>query len=134
MVTKINSNLGGCSFLQSADQFYIIGADGNELQLGGSFKVQKVILNSGDIKPYTTRYADLTTDNFAIEVTSVSLYTGTYSAELNKSATSNLSLSYNPSTGILSTSGNNQATVGNASATASTRLCMFIPASWLDKG
>ena len=96
--------------------------------------MQKIILNSGDIKPYTTKYADLTTDNFAIEVTGVSLFTGSYSAELHKSAASNISLTYNPSTGILSTSGSNQVTIGDASATASTRLCMFIPSSWLDKG
>lgn len=133
LVSELNSDLGGCSFLQNDDQFFIIGDNGNELQLGGSFKVQKIILNSGDVKSYTTRYADLTTDNFAIEVTNVSLYTGSYSGELHKSAASNISLTYNPSTGILSTSGSHQVGIGDASATATTRLCMFIPASWLDK-
>ena len=105
-VKEINASLGGCSFEQEGDEFYIVGSDSIRRKLGFS----RTMINLGSTSPinvsefYDGDCSRLTEANFFIELKSVTAKFVDYQNSNSYTVSAPLSKTYNPATSVLNVS------------------------------
>lgn len=103
-VDELNNNLGGCSFEQEGENFYIVGADAVRKKLGNNTLIGRISKNASDRITFNCtsipNYSKLKSENFYITNITVlmHIFGGSSSAgSYNITPT----VSYNQATGVL---------------------------------